>query len=275
MADTHHPADATASFLSIPEELRILIYTHLFTSDKPIKIELDNTFTFVEYAFRAPPSDCRGFSNCVFRIPAHVHPLSSQILSTSKQIHHEALNLLYSLNAFDCTTRDGIKLLLSSIPPRNFAQITSLVIDWDQLLDFSFQLAKPEFVNLTSNLTSLTMAHWRTRVLGGSSMLWRDVKAYERTLMQAAIAVTQKSANLNCVAQREVSPPPLGAIGNKGPATGQASSTQRIKWRFLCNENQLWRNETLVDLEGELATMTTKGTDAEEDRSVQSALDPF
>jgi hypothetical protein len=275
MADTHHSTDAAASFLSIPEELRILIYTHLFTSDKPIKIEPDNSFTFVEYAFRAPPSESRGFSTCVFRVPAHIHPLSSQILSTSKQIHHEALDLLYSLNAFDCTTRDGIKLLLSSIPPRNFANITSLVIDWDQLLDFSFQLAKPDFVSLTSNLTSLTMAHWRTRVLGGSSMLWRDVKAYERTLMQAAIAVTQKSANLNCVAQHhwvskyaqpEVSPTPLGVIGNKGPSTRQASSTQRIKWRFLCNENQLWRK---------LATMTTKGTDAEENRSVQSALDPF
>lgn len=240
-----------------------------------------------------------------WRMGPHTHCLSSQLLLTNKLIHAEALPVLYSTNTFDCTLREGVMLLSVSIPAQNFSLITSLVIDWDQLMDFSFQLAKPSFVALTGNLTTLTMAHWRTRVLGGSSFLWRDVKSFERTLMQSALAICEKSAKLGFVTQhhwvsKSAQPqkrrpptqswhlPPIAWAKlererenqrtESGPSNGdtsRTSSTSRIKWRFLASESQMWPNETQMDLEAELALLNTSASGDADEGSVQSALDPF
>ena len=215
---------------------------------------------------------------------SYSHPRSSQLLRTNNQIYAEALPLLYHLHTFDCTVRDGIKLLNFSIPPIGFHSIISLTIDWDQLLDLSFQFAKPSFVYLTSNLSCITMAHWRTRVLGGSSMLWRDVKSYERTIVQSALAILEKSDQLRIVAQHHwvgKLAGPRRALENVSlcsqsldPYRSRKATTSRIKWRFLASESQLWQEETVVDLNADLAMLAAKHGD-EDEGSVQSALDPF
>ena len=256
------------SLLDFPKELRLIIYRHLFVREKSvIKVEPSESSG---NSFSDESSDGDDW-----RMPPHSHHLSSQILRSNKQIYAEGLPLLYSIPMFDCTTRDGVKLLTLSVPESGFHNITSLIIDWDQLLDFSFQLAKPSFVHLTANLSCITMAHWRTRILGGSSMLWRDVKSYERTVVQSSIAILEKSAKLALVAQHHWigklsgSTRPLAVEGDRS----RRSATSRIKWRFLARESQMWKEETRVDLENDMAKLTVKGEDAE--RSVQSALDPF
>jgi hypothetical protein len=58
--------------------------------------------------------------------------------------------------------------------------------------------------------------------------------------------------------------------GERGPA--QASMTARIKWRFLADKTQMWKSETLLDVEAELAALMI-GVENEAPR--QSALDPM
>ena len=305
MEDDRSMAPVQVPLFQLPKELRLLIYSHLFsTPSSVVKVEPTTSFTFVDYVLTSP-SDGNGPSSSVFCVAPHAHPLSSQLLRVNKQVCSEASPILYSQNVFDCTARDGIKLLLGSIPESHFTNITSLIIDWDQLLDFSFQMAKPEFVALTSNLTCLTMAHWRTRVLGGSSMLWRDVKAYERTVVQSALAITEKSEKLNIVTQhhwvgrhgqaqvatRKSGGPVSVIFGQHVRADGkkaesqeqvqskaqeqmQAKSSIRIKWRFLASENMMWKTEDIVDLRTELDILNVK-VEGEGEGNVQMAIDPF
>jgi hypothetical protein len=48
--------------------------------------------------------------------------------------------------------------------------------------------------------------------------------------------------------------------------------TARIKWRFLADETQMWKSETRLDVEAELAALMV-GVENEAPR--QSALDPM
>lgn len=93
--------------------------------------------------------------------------------------------------------------MTTTLPPPLFTQITSLTLDWDALQDFSFQLAKPSFVALLSSLTTLSLANWRTRVLQSqSAFLWRDAKAYERSLCAAGQLIVERAPRLRIVAER-------------------------------------------------------------------------
>jgi hypothetical protein len=218
----------------------------------------------------------------------------------NRQIRAEAQHILYECNTFDLTPRGSLVLLQQFALEDTFHHVTSLILDWDQLQDFAFALARPAFVDLTANLKVLSLKHWRTRVLGGSSSLWRDVKAYERVLCGAALAITRKSRSLRLVAQHhwqrragsasamlmqrnleaaagrgEGSLPDQHARvqgtleGERRPA--RASMTARIKWRFLADESQMWKRETRIDVEAELAALMV-GVEHEAPR--HSALDP-
>ena len=187
------PTRSSASLLTIPAEIRLKIYSLLFMHNT-LKVEAQPNTNPIDYSDLSTEYDTTLSMKPV--------ALSSQLLRVNKQLHSEATPLLYSSNTFDCSARSGTELLIASLTPPSFTLITSLMLDWDQLLDFSFSLAKPSFTNLTSSLTILSLAHWRTRVLGGSSFLWRDVKAYERSVCQSAHAIITKSTQLRIVAQR-------------------------------------------------------------------------
>ena len=139
-------------------------------------------------------------------------------------------------------------------------------------------------------LHELSLAHWRTRVLGGSSFLQRDVKAYERSICQSALAIITKSSKLRIVAQRSWARPKLlqpatyhlnpgnakaaAAVDESMKRQQQTSSSIRIKWRFLADEGQMWKDEMVIDLEGEVALLTAGGV-AKDEGPVQTALDPI
>lgn len=246
----------------------------------------------------------------------------------SRLTHAEAHPLLYSSNAFDVSARSALYALTTTLPPLIFTQITSLILDWDTLQDFSFQLAKPSFVALLASLTTLSLANWRTRVLQSqSAFLWRGVKAHERSICTAGLLIVERAPRLRLVAERRwvrhlggrsrelmrrnllraeaegavhaipglgVAPPPppspadgaiaasAGGASSGGPSGGveagtlkkpEEQATTRIKWRFLASESQMWEDETVVDLQAEVAALTGKGTGADAEGPRQMALD--
>ena len=159
--------------------------------------------------------------------------LSAQLLAVHPTIHTEALPHLYGHNTFDIAARSSLRLLTSTISPASFSQITALMIDFDTLQDFSFQLAKPTFTILLTSLCSLETKHWRNRVSPhGSAFLWRDVKSYERSLCLAAQAILQKAPNLSIVVQREWTRPTQSrseAISRKNRQRAEAASSNVMR----------------------------------------------
>ena len=261
MADISSITPQNVSFLCLPRELRLAIYTNLFTDTTPIKVEPALSHRS-DYYWIGSGSENGTSAGPISRMAPNTHPLSGQILRTNKQIYDEAVPLLYSSNSFDCTTRDGVKLLTLAIPQHCFHGITSLHIDWDQLLPFSYELAKPEFVYLTASIRTLTLIYWRTRVLGGSSMLWRDSKTYERNLLQAALAIVEKSTKLRVLAQHafgeklsrhaRAEKKAKSILQNPDHEVQSTPSTSRIKWRILAAECHMREDEDPVDLNAEL-----------------------
>ena len=144
------------------------------------------------------------------------------------------------------------------------------MLDWDSLLDFSFMLARPDFVRTTAGLEVIDMATWRMRVTGGSGFLWRDVRSSERSMCEAALGICQKSRRLRVVAQRVWDRVKEGLGGER-----VMRKTERIKWRFVTEEGQLVAGETRLDLETELVVLRQGGGSAKDEGGVQMALDPI
>jgi len=217
--------------LRVPVEIRLRLYNFLLTG-RVIKVEP-----------RHPDRQCDDSDWCM----KPVRGLCAQLLRVCRQVHDEAHALLYADNVFDCFQREGIKLLLKHIGPKNSALIKHVIIDRDQLQEFAWSLAKDEQKAATSGLEVIEMATWRMRVLGGSSLLWRDVKSYERQICQSALEICQKHPRLRVVAQRPF---------QKTARAAQSSTPYRIKWRLLPSETCLGPEEDTVDLEKELALLT-------------------
>jgi len=232
---------------TLPCEIRLKIYSNLFTNGL-IKAEPSYTdpqsLTFWTLS-SSPNSEIRMAAN----------PLSAQLLRCCQQIHSEAHILLYSSNTFDCSSREGMRLLLSATGARNFSLIRALIIDWEQLQDFAWSLAKQSHVELTAGLESVEMATWRARVLGGSSSLWKEAKFYERQLLQAAVDICAKHKRLRIVGQKSYS---------RAGRVGIGSSYSRVKWRFVVSESDLNEGETMVDVKEELEVLTRSVDGAEE-----------
>jgi hypothetical protein len=95
------PPTPNSSLLTLPAELRILIYEHLLIG----RVQLS-----------APN-------------PTPNHPtLAPAILSTCTQIRHEAISILYSANIFAFSSPDSLFDLLWQIGPLNVALLKSLHI---------------------------------------------------------------------------------------------------------------------------------------------------
>ena len=296
-----------STFLSLPVEIRLKIYTLLFHCNNALLVEptspthqqsLDDdedSPSFIPYHLRISPiQSCRPsylsgpISSCNFGLG-----LSSQLLLTNKQISSEALPLLYSLNRFNCTLRSAPQIFSQIISTANFAHIRHLLLDWDQLQDFAWSLAKEDQRLATSGLEVLELAHFRTRmlrrpqrieearlgispdpplpspsppVLGLS--LWANTRDHERQLHQAALEITQKHVRLRHVVQqmsRQARPRGFQRE-DVGLLTGGYAASRpipevkvsvRVRWRFVTTKGlrDAAEDEAVLDLPAELATL--------------------
>jgi hypothetical protein len=216
----------TATLLSLPTEVRGLIYRYLLQSSTPLVITT------------APPrphgSDTPSIAGPHALSPHRSiapHPLSAQILATHLSIRDEALPILYGHNTFDISSRSALSLLQDNFSPANFALITSLILDWDALQDFSFHLARPSFQHLLSSVTILETKHWRNRIVSptASAFLWRDVKSYERMICTSAQAILQKAPKLGVLAQRKW----VGPVGGRGEELRRRNAERAAALRRL------------------------------------------
>ncbi|KAL2431204.1 hypothetical protein ABEF95_004095 [Exophiala dermatitidis] len=227
------------TFLTLPPEIRTNIYARLFSATTAIKIEhehpnrpadydQEDTDNTQSWQLRRPSvTNTITTTTTASPIPTPTstttptftanpnHPsslssqgLSSQLLFTNHQIHAEALPLLYQLNTFDCSSREAIPLLLRTIGSHHFTFIRHLILDWDQLEDFAWMLAKPQHLPQTlAGLETLETATWHMRIPGYPSAPKNPIllatKAYERQLCQAALDICQKHPRLNVLLQRK------------------------------------------------------------------------
>ncbi|KAL2441674.1 hypothetical protein ABEF95_016031 [Exophiala dermatitidis] len=233
------PSQSPPTFLTLPPEIRTNIYTRLFSATTAIKIEheypdrqadydqedIDNTRSWqlrrpsvtntITTTTTTSPTPTTSTTNNPNKpsSPSQSSPsspgqgLSSQLLRTNHQIHAEALPLLYQLNTFDCSSREAIPLFLRTIGSHHFTFIRHLILDWDQLEDFAWMLAKPLHQTLTlAGLETLETATWHMRIPGYPSAPKNPIllatKAYERQLCQAALDICSKHPRLNCLLQR-------------------------------------------------------------------------
>ncbi|BCS06031.1 similar to An01g11830 [Aspergillus luchuensis IFO 4308] len=113
-------------FLTLPPELRLLIYTHLLTNRHHNHHR--RTLSVADNITNAPPST---------QYPIHLHHhhhnnktnnLHPSILLTCKQIHAEALPILYTHNTFSTTHPTQLHHHLTSIGPLNTSLLRSLHI---------------------------------------------------------------------------------------------------------------------------------------------------
>ncbi|KPI34902.1 uncharacterized protein AB675_3811 [Cyphellophora attinorum] len=290
-------ARQTATLLSLPSEVRALIYGYLLQSSIPLVIAA------------APPKP-HGTTTQAIAGPHALSPhrsiaphyLSAQLLATCSTIRDEALPILYGHNTFDISSH------------------------------FSFHLARPSFQSLLRSLTTLETKHWRNRIVSptASAFLWRDVKSYERMICTSAQAILQKAPKLGVLAQRKW----VGPVGGRGeelrrrnaeraaalrrleeglavvddgasvnaaltgvgeassvfsalgaalqqasgeshvPARRKSAATVRVKWRLLADVSQLRDDEVVVDIDAEVAALSPKHGE-EETGARQIALDPI
>ncbi|KAK5061117.1 hypothetical protein LTR84_007659 [Exophiala bonariae] len=283
---THRPE---LHLLTLPLEIRITLFRHLFQCPDPIKIE--STHEEHDLFFDDPQEQqeqdspdtatTATISWTLRRPKTPQNGLSAQFLRVSREIHDTGLPYLYSLNRFDCSSRSALPLLLTQLRPstRTSAHIRHVVLDWDQLQDFAWSLAKPAQVAATSGIQELHLANWRMRVLGGSSFLWRDYKSYERQLCQAAKDICLKHPLLRCVLQRPFHRP------TTTPAARSESvrATHRVKWRFVTAAvgervaalGPAGRGgERVVDLDQELALLAPAAGKDVNISSLQGGIDP-
>lgn len=215
-------------FLSAPPEIRLRIYDWTVVSINPITVVAATAASTDDESWDIEP-----------------RPLSSQLFRTCRQVRDEAVPHMYGQNVFDCSQREAMKLLLHNIGIDNFTLIKTVALDWEQLQEFAWSLAKDEYQVATRGLECVQLAHWRNRVVGGSSNLWRNMKNYERQLCEAALDICEKHRKLKVVAQQ-----PFHRSGRF-----QGSVSPRVKWRFVASVDDLRDGETVVDLEADLSLL--------------------
>jgi hypothetical protein len=180
MASTTIPS----TFVNLPVEIRLRIYALLFHCSEPLLIEpapsseqddatptsiqdasaiLDDTIRMRLQPLRYIRPSYLGNSPHTSTSPGL--GLSSHVLRLNQQIHDEAMSILYGINIFDCSLRSATYLLTNAISTTNFRLIKHLILDWDQLQDFAFSLAKDSQVVTTSGLETLSLNTFRTRIL--------------------------------------------------------------------------------------------------------------
>ena len=217
--------------------------------------------------------------------------LSSQLLLACRKICTESRPILYGLNKFDCSMRSAPEILSQVISTANFALIRHLVLDWGQLQDFAWSLAKDEQVNTTRGLEVLQLNHFRTRILrpsvkddrmgiladfaratssGQNTWLYDNTRSYEYQLHQAASEICVKHAQLRYVLQEvlqksgprgyqaEELPPGNGGHGLSRPIP-ELKLTARTRWRFVTERGLKSRTdgESILDIASEVRALSS------------------
>lgn len=190
-------------------------------------------------------------------------PMGAQLIRTCRQTHHEWHSLLYAGNIFNCSQRECLKLLLQSIGHKNFSSIKHIVIDWDQLQDFAWSLAKDDYNTAMSGLEAVDLANWHTQHTDGNSFVLRQSRSYERQLFQAAADICEKHKNLKVVVQR------------LHPKPARVGNTRRIKWRFTMAQSDARQDETVVPIIEELSELKASVDSEVGGAGAQQIIDPF
>lgn len=252
-----------APILAIPIEIRELIYDLIFEPRTTIKITAAPAREYEYSEDSTFPSDFESWA-------ITPQPLSSQLLRVNKQFYTEGLSFLYSLRIFDLTARESSKLLLHNIGTRSFSQIRHVIIDWDALQNFAWDLSKDEYREGLAGLRCIELATWRIRHMRGTSVRWRNVKSYERMSVQAASDIISKHAQIRILAeqyyQRRAS---MAAI------EGKTSVSNKVKWRFVMNKEDLKEGEHVVDVQADLELLRATQDEATEGGFSLSMMDPF
>lgn len=239
------------NLLALPTEIRLLILCQLLAG-RTIKVEAELLEDPLE-----------NNAEWTMKHPGGLHPA---ILCTCRQLFSEGQSLVYTNNVFDCSQREGTNLLLECVGAENCAQLKYLVLEWDQLQDFSWALAKDPGGSYFAGLESVIMATWRTRILGGTSLIWQQNKNYERQLCHAAINILQKHPKLASLVQIHYRKRSIKSV--------HSNNNFRVKWKFLSAEQAVLADETVVDLESELAQLRVKPGEATGEPLPQM-MDPF
>ena len=239
------------NLLDLPTEIRLQIL-HELLANRTIKVEGE---------LLGDPQE----NNAVWSMkrPGGLHPT---ILCTCRQILLEGQSLVYTSNVFDCSQRECTTLLLGCIGPKRFALIKYLILEWDQLQDLSWSLAKESEASQFAGLESIVMATWRTRILGGTSLVWQQNKNYERQLCHSALNILQKHPKLVSLLQMPYRKATLRSV--------HSNNNFRVKWRLIAAEQAVHANETVVDLEKELALLRVKIEESTGEH-IQQMMDPF
>lgn len=250
----------TSRFLSVPIEIRELIYDIIFEPTATIKISAAaqreyeyNTTTGTEST--SFPADFESWA-------ITPHPRSSQLLRVCRQFHIEASPFLYSLRTFDLTARESGKLLLHNIGPECFSKIRYISLDWDALQTFAWDLSKDDCRRGMAGLRCIQIASWRIRHMYGTSVRWRNVKSYERTTLQAASQIIEKHNHLKVLTEE---PYRRKTTFSLGIDAARLSSNHRVKWRFITSEEELREGEVIVDIQRDLDQLTGTENEVQEE----------
>lgn len=265
-------------FLAIPPELRRLVFTELFQPLKSIQITAGPPSTSAEDEETSTswPAD-REFFNVAG------HGLNSQLLTTCRQLYSEGLPLLYSQRCFDLTARESLKLLLHNVGPRTFSSIHRIMLDWDSLQDFAWSICKPGYTVALSGLQIIEMATWRNKHLRTTGTRWRNVKGYERMIVQAAADILDKHSSLNVVVEEHfvrrgslINTVPVSRISDASEQPRVVESGPlRVKWRFLSSEIFQKQNEVKIDIEEDLKLLRATQDEASDAGFQLPMIDPF
>lgn len=239
------------NLLNLPTEIRLQILCHLL-ANKTIKVEAELLGDPLE-------------NNAVWAMK-HSGCLHPAVLCACRQLLSEGQPLVYANNIFDCSQREGTNLLLKCIGSDNFVQIKHLILEWDQLQDLSWALAKKPGGSHFAGLESVLMATWRTRILGGKSLVWQQNKNYERQLCHAAINILQKHPKLASLLQIPYKKGNVSSV--------HSNNNYRVKWRLIAMEQVVRPDESVVDLDSELEQLRVK-TGENSGEPAQQMLDPF
>lgn len=257
-------------FLTIPLEIRKLIYDLLFQPTRRIAIQAAPQREYeyspvTETGSTTWPVDFESWA-------ITPHPQTSQFLRVCSQVHAEATPFLYSSRLFDLTYRDSFKLLLHNIGPSRFADIRHISLDWDALEELARALNKDNYQSGLAGLRSVETASWRVRHLGGTSMRWRNVKASERGICQATQDITEKHAFLKVVAEQ---PYQRRSSVVPGEASRTTPSNCKVKWRILADGRDMTEDEAVVDIKRDLERLRATKDEASDSTFSLLRIDPF
>lgn len=243
--------------LTIPLELRELIYAIVLSPNKQICVTAAPRYEDEEDLQKLNNSTTWSVESGSWAMQPH--DLNSQVLRVSRQVHAEALPFLYSRRIFDVTARDTLKILMHNTGPKNFSYIKQIIIDWDELEQFAWNLKKPEYRAGLSGLSCVQIATWRHRHMHGTSVQWRSVKGRERSLLQAALEIVEQHEQLNVLAEE-----PFRRKSSIISTQSENATSHRVKWRFVASETDLREGETGVDIEKDLESVQATQHEADD-----------